>query len=499
MPDVTHSNLMPFRLAEHQLQLTQTYFDSKCRQDLVLRTRVGAGASTAVIHLVVQVVKAAGKDRARVLLVVSTVLIGQYFRELFARAGHRATMLDRKSLRAVQADDEPSLIEIQPREEIFLVARNSLMRTDFADALGAMAWNLLVIDEINAIREPLVNGLCVLMKSAKRRIFIDRGGLGTNPLPLDSEPTVLDWNDRDIFANQKPTIHVGSVEYDETREELELKTSVKRLFDSLPPTIGDGPDWDTADWDTATWTGSSRTAPISPNPLRKALMRSLKSSPAAVEQLVMRLMGQIEKGDALRLNEYDAQDDPVQTVQIDAFHDDIAKQVLDRCGDVMKCIDAIPLDSKLEAFLIRLRQIASDSSNGAAIFVITDSQSTSYYLAAEAEEIGMPTRVIGEGMTGGDVLAKIASFRVDGGLLIASAAALKGLELDSVDHLVFYDLSTDNHHSLSLVLQRFFKFRRRREITVHVLISSDHKGGAQPFHQLFDRAIADVWSVRQKR
>ncbi len=464
-----------------------------CRQDLLLRSRVGAGATAAVINLVDQVVKTNESIQARVLVVLAPSLIGQ-FRELLSEAGHRAMILDRKRLRVMQAEDEPSLFENPTRETIFLVGRNSLMHPEFAKALGTMAWNLLVVDEINAVRESVAVGIECLLKASQRRLFIDRGGLGFGAFRSDSEPTVVDWNDREIFGDQKPTIRFARVEYAETKEEADLSAAVERLVSVLPPLPDEGQSREVI----SARRGTGRSI-ASTNPLKMALMRNLKSSQAAVEQSVRRLMGQVEKGDAPRLGEVDGQDEPAQVAQADAFHDDIVKPVLAHCRTVLDCIDAITLDSKLQAFLTRLRQISQHASTNVGIFVITNSQSTSYYIATEAESMGIPARVLGRETSGYDLLTTVTAFRVGGGLLVADVAALKGLELDCVDHLIFFDVPTDNFHFLSMILGRFLGFRRSREIHVHVLGNPQDWHGDNPLWDLFNRVIAEISSPHHRR
>jgi superfamily II DNA or RNA helicase len=227
----------------------------------------------------------------------------------------------------------------------------------------------------------------------------------------------------------------------------------------------------------------------------KSLLRSLHSSPAALERtlqdfalppeeqeetnLLLEALGEIED------------DAPTEIEPIDAAK---ARTIAVRALDEM---EAIQVDSKLNAFTALLRELTQAETRPIQVCVITEFVSTLYYLAAgmEGRELGNPLLHDGIPDTARD--ESLRTFESNGGVLIATTSVMiEGLSLPYVTDLVLYDLPT-SRFALDEVLGRFDRFGRSTQLRIHALAPSDGAANALSGQLQILREIVSGEQVRE--
>jgi len=108
------------------------------------------------------------------------------------------------------------------------------------------------------------------------------------------------------------------------------------------------------------------------------------------------------------------------------------------------------------------------------ICVITDYLATLYYLAAEMEGQDLEYSLLNSRMTYEERLESLATFESTGGILLATTALLRGVDLPDVSDLVLYDLPGNDRALYALLV----RFRRIGRLHIHALVKSNGEDSA---------------------
>jgi superfamily II DNA/RNA helicase len=160
---------------------------------------------------------------------------------------------------------------------------------------------------------------------------------------------------------------------------------------------------------------------------------------------------------------------------------------------VLKSIDGLTVDSKLEAF----GQLLGDllDTKGPRICILTDYLATLFYLAAEIEGRGIKCTFLHGGMSVDERKRALNSLATAEATLVATRAAIfDDFTWADVTDVVLYDIP-HNRIVLERLLGRFDRFGRKAQLNVHVLAPSNISNGVI-FQSL--RVLRDVMTGSDK-
>lgn len=414
-------------LAPYQKALVDTVLEGHRR--VLLRAPVGLGKTRTFAAVAARLLEQ--KPASRVLFLVPGPLQSQAV-EMLRDGGISSVSVDRYRFREML--DSQGSEDVWPAGNAFVLGRDFARRPDISDSLAAVHWDLLVVDEAQAMRGGRAEALGRIVAAAERVLLaMPRAGDLQDSLTVDDFFEV-EWRLEDFLGNDvEPTIRrarkvlpmlMHQVHYGLTAEELSLRATVielARLLQAIPGL------------------GAMRAG---------SLMRCLDSSPAALEATLRRLAsgtalalaGEVEAGGA-RDDESDrAASTPSGSCLADATVANASQSAIEE-------LDILPDDSKLREFGALLSRLGDADSGRPAnrVCVLADFTSTLYYLATAIEERGMVCRLVPASMPPEDRQKAYARFSDEGGVLVVSRAALsEWVEMFwNASNLVLYDWDGD--------------------------------------------------------
>jgi hypothetical protein len=257
------------------------------------------------------------------------------------------------------------------------------------------------------------------------------------------ETTVVEWRrDQLVDADGKlldtrPRLILHEVPFSLTVAEASLQEKVKRLSSVLNG-VGDI--------------------------IAKSLLRSLQSSPPALEGVLRRLMGKLAADEGLEQPPEFLEDEGPEGRTNLQTPPSIMDEVVKLAGEALESIDNVSVDSKLNAFGNLLNRVIDAKTFAQRICVVTDYIATLFYLAAALEDRGMACQLLHGGHR--SVMLPLEPEVV---LMATRSAVSEGLNLSEITDLVLYDVP-DSSLALRKVLSRFDPLRRPSHLNVHALL-----------------------------
>lgn len=455
MPDAS------LELLPHQAAFVDAVFGAAGKRITLLRGDVGLGKSTALVALAGRLLQE--RPRARSLFLVPAALRRQFV-DMLRKAGAPALLVDRYRFREMV--DSASGTELWPTGVVAVLSPEFARQVDILDSLASTDWDLVVADEAHLFRGARAE-LLRRVGAVARRLVLASASTISLPDGLSIEDVgEVQWRrdqlvDRDgspLDVVARPALH--EVRFDLSESERSLMSAVgelSRILEEGTP--------------QQQWRGTS-------------ILRSLRSSPAALEARLLRLAAVLaplaEAGASL-----DATDEEEEAGDGTAWHVD--RPMAEKLGEVVRRalqeVGAIQVDSKVVAFGRLLAQL---NMSGTRICVLSDFLATSYYLVAEIEGRGRPCQLLHGGMGLDDRLRALMTFKATGEILVTTRAVLaEGINLSHVTDLVLYD-TPESKLALQQVLGRFDRFGRRSQLSIHGLVplSGTEAMGSAPIQLL---------------
>lgn len=451
-PSANELKRSSMRLLPHQAALVETFFNPASNRTILLRGDVGLGKGTALIALANRLLQE--RPTARVLLVVPGSALRAQFVEKFREAGIPTLSVDRYRFREM-LDSTPGS-EFWPTGIVAVLTREFARQEDIRNALANTRWDLLIVDEAHQFRGILARDVVRQVGESSDRIIL--ATLPTLELPdafPEDSATVVEWRREQVVDHDgnpldtmpRPLLH--EVHYDLSSTELSLAETVRELCRTLE-------------------TGTTQQALIA-----RSWLRSLQSSPAALEARLQRIVDIRNRAahgvePLLELPEEDSIED-----QLGGWLDlPTAEKAAAIAVRLVQEIEGLGSDSKLSAFGALLNRIEAPKAASTRICVFTEFAATLFYVAAEVENLGSASRLLHGRMSNEDRQSALTKFSGDGGILMATRAALsEGDALGEVTDLVMYDVP-DGKDALQQVLGRFDRFGRRTQLNVHTFVPS---------------------------
>lgn len=478
-PITSEPSKSAIQLLPHQAAFLEAFFDPASKRVVLLRADVGLGKSTALVALVTQLLR--HLPSAKVLFLVPGALRAQFVERLRS-ASVPALSVDRYQFR--EMIESASAHELWPAGAVSVMSREFARREDIGQALGATRWDLLIVDEAHQFRGAITDRALRHVADASDRVVLATSAVLSSGLPrsfANDDVTVVQWRrDQVINFNGErldsiPRPAVLIVPFVLSTSELGLADAVGELCNLFQ-------------------TGTTQQHLIA-----KSLLRSLHSSPAALENALTRIketrnrvahgMPWLESPEEEELA--DRADSSVDFNQVEK-----AKEIASRALDALETAGS---DSKLAGLVALLGHIDAVKSSAARICVLTEYLATLFYLAAEIESRGKACHIFH-----GDEIAEerqraLDGFKYEGGILAATRAAMsQGVALAEVTDLVLYDIP-GSPAALQRILGRFDRFGRETQLNIHVLEPSNALDGSRAeFVDLFRQAAGPTELAQNK-
>jgi hypothetical protein len=289
---------------------------------------------------------------------------------------------------------------------------------DLQSSVVHTPWDLVVWDRVSI---PPVSRRVELLNSVRdsqhdRRLLVissDRLSEDFEFEPLRMKKTVWDRSmiDRSERGLLEPDSERETVNYIRTGAEREIKKSVEDLAQRLLAAHG-------------------RPREFAPErlvfPPADRLVHAVESSPAAVQEALHRLRPS-KPTMILRQDELFKDSEPIETQDEPQLSEEIA--------NLQDIVDGLSYDSKLEAFLAYLK---SHFQDGSRFLIICRFSATARYLKSAMVDTELPASVATGDLPPKEILTVLNEFSANGRILVATANALQGVELDA-EIVIIYD------------------------------------------------------------
>jgi hypothetical protein len=437
-------------LLPHQAAFVEAVLSAAGKRVTLLRGDVGLGKSTTLVALASRLL--GEQPTARSIFLVPAALRIQFV-DMLRTARTPALLVDRYQFR--EMIDSASGDEFWPRGVVAVMSGEFARQADILEALASTHWDLVVVDEAHSFRGARAQLLRRVGAVAQRVVLASPSNM---PLPDGlsiQDAAVVDWRrdqviDRDgkpLDVVPRPVLH--EVPFDLTQAERDLVDAVSELCRILEA-------------------GTPQQAGLA-----KLLLRTLRSSPAALEATLQRLVANSEpRDDAGSFDATDDEEDAAGTGLAWSIDGPTAERARVVAGRAFEEIVAIQVDSKVVAFGRLLIQLVERKEPATRICVLTEFLSTCYYLVAEIESRGLSSQLLQGGMAFDDRLRSLRTSAATGEILVTTRAVMaEGTNLSHVTDFILYDiLSTED--VLQQVLGRVDRFGRQSQLRVYVFVPS---------------------------
>ena len=449
------------KLLPHQTALLETFFSPDSKRMILLRGDVGLGKSTVLVALTSRLLQE--QPMARVLFLGPKALQTRVLVSL-NDAGASGLLVDRYQYR--QMLDAMSEGELWPDGTVVVMSIDFAKQPDVQDSLAATRWNLVIVDEAHMLRGARAEVLQRVSTCAERVVLATAilQGLDRPPEFPDIGTTIVDWR-RDQIVDQdgkpfklspKPILH--EIKFSPNSEELRLRETVGDLCENLQRAFG------TQDFRAQT------------------LLRTIESSPVALEGAVQRLSERLEIQEGVDPL-LEVPDEELSDDRLDGGIDrDIAEKVAGIAAGALQAIEGISIDSKLKAFGDMVAGFSKAKGPLRRICVLTQYLGTLYYLATEIESRGMGCQLLHGTMRAEDRLRSLELFSEERTILVATTAVMtEGIYFEEVTDLILYEVPSSKN-TFQQVLGRFNRVGRHSQLHIHVFRPIDTSDGVEREH-----------------
>jgi hypothetical protein len=391
------------------------------------------------------------RPTARALLLCPAALRAQWL-EVLREDGVPTMLIDRYKFREMLQTTGGG--KIWQRGIVAILSDDFAKQADIRDSLSSTQWDLVIADEAHRFVKARAELLQQVSAVAERVVLATLPSMvfpGVFPI---EDATVVDWRldelvDHDgkpFDAVQRPDLH--EVSFNLSRAERDLAENIRALCQVLEA-------------------GTPRQKVVA-----KILLRAHYSSPTALESALLRLVEAPEESE--EINERPEVVGEVGERGPHSVDPIVAEKTREMAVGALDRLEAIQVDSKLTAFGGLLGDLTRTGTPPARrICVLTDYLSTLYYLAAEIEGRELASPMLHGTMPHEDRQESLRVFRNEGGILVATRAAMsEGLSLSDVTDLVLYDLPADRL-ALQEILGRFNRYGRTSQLKVYAIFQAD--------------------------
>lgn len=436
----------------HLASFIETALSPNSKRVVMLRADVGFGKTHALLTLVSRLLKE--EPTAKVLLLIPAAFRSQSVERL-RDEGTPALLVDRYKFREL-VDASPER-EVWPQGLAVVLSDDFARKPDVMESLAGVQWDMVIADEAHRFTGARGELLSRVGATAKRVVLASATGTTLPEALLGEEATIVEWRSDQVVDHEgkrfrtAPPAVLHEVPFTLSQAERDLSETVHALGEVLAG-------------------GTVQSEFVA-----KILLRNLDSSPAALESVLRRVRNSLAHSREINVLPEEGDDNDVEDQARTPVVPATAGQALPVAAQALQELEAIETDSKVGAFSDLMVDLSAEKSPpGPRICVITDYLATLYYLAAEMEGQGLAYSLLNSRMTYEERLESLATFESTGGILLATTALIRGIDLPDVSDLVLYDLP-GNDRTLYVLLARF---RRTRRLHIHALVKPNGEDSA---------------------
>ena len=214
-------------------------------------------------------------------------------------------------------------------------------------------------------------------------------------------------------------------------------------------------------------------------PLGAILLRALRSSPAAAEEVVRRIRNRIVHNAPEIGGSESEEDDEADLDELPSILSGRDERLIEALDRLLVGLESLVADSKLDALVRRLAAWQSRGRWPGAICILSEYRSTLFYLQTELERLGLHSTLFHGAMSFDERSRAVHVSSERKGILVATTAAVAtGVNLAQFDVLLFYDLPSSPLR-LRQVVGRFKRLGRMTPLAVKVLLHPQGSDFAQ--------------------
>ena len=432
-------NDMVGRLQTKQQEFIQEFLlDTSPRfQELV--SPVGTGKTHTAI-LLVEALREAGQAK-RFLYLTPAPLAQQAAYELKEMVIDLSILhVTRQRFRELQAE-RTSNHSFWPEACVVVMSIDFAKKDDIVSAIKEVCWDLVIVDEAHRLAGLSANLLQeILATKCAERLLLMTATPESSHVEI-SDLTRTDWTPyvEEMLGRDRPSPVVELVEYSHTPEEQECLQQVGALHKEVKE--GSGAEF-----------------------FACVLGRKSESSIFALESLLRRIRNGLAHSGFAQVKEHLPISLPDESESVHALRWKDPPQTLRRIEEILEGIENLERDSKLEALVNKLSSLFSGDQS-CLVCVTTAYLETANYLESALTEGNMAVFAISGGMRYEERVEQSHLYCSDGGILVATDAALEGPNLCETDYLVHYDAPADDTVE-AMRLARVWRVGRKKPLHV---------------------------------
>jgi ERCC4-related helicase len=417
-------------LAPYQAKLVRDLLESKIPTRQLLVAPPGFGKTIAAMSLVSSLVR--GSPKYRILIIGPGALTGMYAHHLaHTLPTAKIVTITGRAFREMEELTEPRK-PVWPLPFVGVIGMDTARRVEVLESLCAVKWDLVICEEVHRF----ARSRWTLLKTILANDTFNRVLLITATPELKGIASLLrkvvktEWRGPELKdSSGQPLLpshlpELKHVVFCRSRDELSVLDNVVSLTNELAENeVG--------------------------NAVKRWLLRQASSSPLALERTVKNLRNTLAHStSAILLDEKDRSLESIrENDELDMDSSSIpgrsawtgkvkALQIMSVLLDQIETLDRDTKRESLEGLLESLRRNPSVQSH---ICVICSSRATANYLKTAISDRGSKTWIFTTENSPEYLKRELDGFEAQGGVLVCTAAQLKGIELRHVDALIHYD------------------------------------------------------------
>ena len=442
-PDIL-SRLRDRGLMPWQAEFVRTFVEEVSSPFQVLLAAPGTGKTHASTFIAGELARGGAR---RILVLSPAAMCAQWTDRLLNEGtGIPVLLINRKVFRELRAE---SLVAHSPwdTEGIFVLSQDFASQDDIASSLCTIGWDLVIYDDAHRLAAPrraaLVGRLfnagvvkrSLLLLPTRTPAFDSWLSVFLEDSSLSDSMSMTNWSgplkNWDGSAVRRPQVLLDLVAYTRGPDEVEFLTQ----FQTILPALAEAFD------------GSRLIA--------DNLIRGASSSLFALEQSLQSLRRTLvspedqfrtktaEIGSTQSDLDLASEDPEPPSSQPSSIAMDKPK-ALALIEQLLSSLESLTNDEKLNALTRLIRSILDTSADHLPRICIFSSYSDSVsYVSTALEDDGLPSSEFTGSTSQLERHEVMDHFNHNGGVLVATDAALQGVELSHAIHVIYYDLPSD--------------------------------------------------------
>ena len=439
------------KVMDYQSDFINFVLDPNSTHGVILRGPAGMGKTETLSVLASRLMS---ENSATRVLILCPASHQQMWAEICKEKQNSVSVVDRYQYR--------EMLDGSSQNNIWLMGMIYVMSVDFAKniditkSISQVSWDLVIGDEFSlstGLRAKLFQNVRSI---SKRFVTSIPSWIDIQKTDLNHEMTLIDWDlnsaiqERNKKLTNVPLVSVHLTEFVLNSSEQCLEETVHEFC--------------------------RRLAKVNYSQKLSAdtMLDRLRSSPVALESALRKFLNMHDQKEPNFSSGLKDLDLSLSTERVELANSPSDRINANMIAKALGMIEDLQVDTKLQAVGTLMDSLIQKEGPQKHVFMVCAYLNTLHYLAAEFEGRSWQSSIIHGGIAFQECTENINHFVKNGGLLIASPAALQGVEINNVTDIVFYDFSFDEK-VLYVILSRLNSINRTKPMNIHALVSPENK------------------------